>query len=218
VKGTPSERLELASIRGTVRVDLAKHKRVTFVVDDPRINMIFDADLYAAAKCILSYRSSFQESHDDDLAELRAARERLVVSSKKSLEHGRELLSRSTRAGMAAIEGVVGSLGRLIGAGSTDSTPLTFRPGGADLPSKSQSRSTDSNDAEVTTMSFEDFIADDDDGEREKKQEKETPERSGRGGGWFATAAVGLVGGIGKLLGADKETSKSESLFVRPAS
>lgn len=206
VKGIASERLELASVRGTVKVDLGRHKSVSFVVDDPKINMIFDADLYAAAKCILSYRSTFQGS--GDLAELRAARERLLETSRKGFQHGRALLSRSTQVGMAALEGVVGSIGRLIGAGSSENTPLSLRPD--DRESISNSYSYDDH-CEAATMSFDDFIANDEEGQDggEKRDTKS-------GGSWFTSAAVGLVGGLGKLLGADKDADKTQSLFSRP--
>jgi hypothetical protein len=214
VKGISSERLELASVRGTVNVDLGRYKRVSFIVDDPKINMIFDSDLYAAAKCILSYRSAFQGS--GDLAELRAARERLIETSKKGLQQGRALLSRSTQAGIAALEGVVGSIGRFIGAGSSESTPLSLRPDRREPTSNSCSYDDDS---VAGTMSFDDFIARGDgadDVEEDTVDACRTSNGNMTGGSWLTSAAVGLVGGIGKLLGADKNVGKTESLFSRP--
>ena len=167
-KGKPSDRLQLASIKGTISIDMLKRK-VVQKVEDLQINIIFDEELRAAAKCVLSYRTHDDFDHQEEAVGA------LSIS-------GKDAAGLLNKAGQT----VIGSIGRLLGARQAD-TDSSFR---------SPSNSKDSEDGDI--VSFDDFIAD-------KVEPPQVPNTTPGGSWFFKSAAEGLVGSIGKLLGADKQ-------------
>lgn len=186
-KGSPSDRLQLASVQGRISIDMSK-KRVSQKVEDPQIKMIFDDELRASAKCLLSFRSSVDSfDNEDGVGGLSIT--------------GRNAANLLNKAG----ETVMGSFGRLIGASEQREGDTSFRNGG-------DSKEIIGDD---DIVSFDDFISDKVEASSPPRTPESS---ASGGGWFFKSAAEGFVGSIGKLLGADKREKDEgalKNLFVR---
>ena len=195
-RGTPSDRLVLGSVNTIVFVDIT-NKKAKQKVDLPLIRMIFDDELRASAKCILSFRMDESNLNKNETAE--------TLSQTK--QKATALLNHATKAGSKALESVVGSIGRFMGADSPRENSLYRND-------QLEHTSSDYNtDPEV--ISFADFMKDEDD---ESLNSNEMTKNGN--GGWLSSAAEGFVGTLGRLLGADEANNtdrgdRSRNLFVR---
>ena len=202
----PSDRLALASMKGTIRVDI-KNRRSSQMVETPEIRIVFDDELRAAAKCILLFRQA--EDTGDTLAVIDR---QLEVTTEKAAQ----LFSKATQAGSRAFGNVVGAVGRLIRSNDNSS-----------IPDESKGISNADSLQENPTVSFDDFMNDANADDKPQSvanssSSNKSNANSGVGGGWFSSAAEGIVGSIGKLLQVDKaegvglEGSKGAGANQRP--
>ena len=202
----PSDRLVLASMKGTIRVDI-KNRRSSQMVEMPEISIVFDDELRAAAKCILLFRQA------DDTGDTLAVIDRqLEVTTEKAAQ----LLSKATQAGSRALGNVVGAVGRLMRSNDNSS-----------IPDEGKGISNVDSNQENPTVSFDDFMNDANadnipQSVASSSSNTKSNANSGVGGGWFSSAAEGIVGSIGKLLQVDKaegvgrEGSKGAGANQRP--
>ena len=129
------------------------------------------------------------------------------------------MFSKATQAGSRALGNVVGVMGRFIKPHETG-----LNMDGKSSNNENHGASTSSRVEESPTVSFDDFINDTvidtvTNDSTNSSSSSSGSNSSNRGGGWFTSAAEGLVGTLGKLLQVEKaedECNKNTGTNQRP--